>query len=292
MTGFRQRPARRSRALTCLVAAGLTLVALVGVGAAFGVTHALAGEGDATGQPGGLTPTTPPGVTTSDEIRFDPRLKGFKLLKPGSKLPSGAECARRVRRHPWEPVLSNYEANHTVGHKIKNARLGLTKAGRKMLQRVDGNFTGTTDEILRWASCKWGVDTDPVRAQAFVESTWNQGAVGDAGQSFGITQIKEKFHYWAFPGARESTAMNVDYTLALWRLCYEGYVKRLPDDAYWNKEGCFGWHFTDEWGSPEARAYVDRIGAALAGRPWWLWPGQVPVDPGSTGAPPASRKTG
>jgi hypothetical protein len=259
----------------------LALVGLLGAAASIGATHALAGEGEGTTESQETTgQAVPPGVTIDPAITFDRSNPGFKLLKPGSKLPSGAECARRVKRNPWEPVLENDQANHTVGHKIK-PNLGLKKPGKKLIARVDGNFTGTTDEIIQWASCKWGVDTDPVRAQAFVESQWHQSAVGDNGQSFGITQIKEKFHPWAYPGARDSTAMNFDYTLALWRLCYEGYVKRLPSSARWSKEGCFGWHFSDRWGSPEAKAYVERIGAAIAARPWWTWPGQVALPPGT-----------
>ena len=40
--------------------------------------------------------------------------------------------------------------------------------------RVTGNFTGTTDEILQWAACKWGIDEDLVRAQVAIESWWDQ----------------------------------------------------------------------------------------------------------------------
>jgi hypothetical protein len=29
---------------------------------------------------------------------------------------------------------------------------------------VTGDYTGTTDEILQWLSCKWGIDIDMIRA--------------------------------------------------------------------------------------------------------------------------------
>ena len=45
--------------------------------------------------------------------------------------------------------------------------------------RVTGNFTGTTDQIIQWAACKWGIDEDIVRAQAAKESGWHQNAAGD-----------------------------------------------------------------------------------------------------------------
>jgi hypothetical protein len=44
---------------------------------------------------------------------------------------------------------------------------------------VTGNYSGTTDEIVRWAACKWGIDEDVVRAQGEVESGWDQGGAGD-----------------------------------------------------------------------------------------------------------------
>ena len=43
-----------------------------------------------------------------------------------------------------------------------------------LLQRVDGRFTGTTDEIFQWAACKWGLPDNLIRADAVIESTWFQ----------------------------------------------------------------------------------------------------------------------
>jgi hypothetical protein len=43
-----------------------------------------------------------------------------------------------------------------------------------LLQRVDGQFTGTTDEIFQWAACKWGLSDNMLRAVAVRESTWYQ----------------------------------------------------------------------------------------------------------------------
>jgi hypothetical protein len=40
--------------------------------------------------------------------------------------------------------------------------------------RVTGNFTGTTDEIIQWAACKWGIADNVLRAVAVRESTWFQ----------------------------------------------------------------------------------------------------------------------
>jgi len=43
-----------------------------------------------------------------------------------------------------------------------------------LLRRVDGQFTGTTDEIFQWAACKWGLADNLLRAIAVRESTWYQ----------------------------------------------------------------------------------------------------------------------
>lgn len=43
-----------------------------------------------------------------------------------------------------------------------------------LLQRVSGQFTGTTDEIFQWAACKWGLSDNMLRAIAVRESTWYQ----------------------------------------------------------------------------------------------------------------------
>jgi hypothetical protein len=41
-------------------------------------------------------------------------------------------------------------------------------------QTVDGAYTGTTESIFRVYACKWGIDEDFIRAQAYMESGWHQ----------------------------------------------------------------------------------------------------------------------
>jgi len=53
-----------------------------------------------------------------------------------------------------------------------------------LLPRVDGQFTGTTDEIIQWAACKWGIPDNLLRAQAVTESTWYQGLHFADGQCY------------------------------------------------------------------------------------------------------------
>ena len=48
---------------------------------------------------------------------------------------------------------------------------------RWLLPRVSGQYVGTTDEILQWAACKWGIADNVLRAVAERESGWYQHQV-------------------------------------------------------------------------------------------------------------------
>jgi autotransporter family porin len=111
----------------------------------------------------------------------------FSLRPTGSwsSLPSGTTCAGRVHRSNWEPRPENTVANQTRvdPRAIRRAfaaaprSIGHAYTARWdtwLLPRVDGAFTGTTDEILQWAACKWGLPDDLLRAIAVRESTWYQ----------------------------------------------------------------------------------------------------------------------
>lgn len=117
---------------------------------------------------------------------------------------------------------------------------------------VTGNYRGSTDMILRWAACKWGIDEDVVRAQAWTESKWRQGGPnpGDGGgdkrltqreciqgnfaalwnfgcenccyQSWGILQTKVYYDWGTWPMIKDSTAFNADYRYAEQRSCMNG----------------------------------------------------------------------
>jgi hypothetical protein len=163
--------------------------------------------------------------------------------------------------------------------------------------RVDGNVTGTTDEIIQWTACKWGIDEDIVRAQAAIESWWDQRTLGDwtsnsavcapnhpigsdAGhpgqcpESVGLLQVR--YQYWTngFNEVQTSTAYNADYTYAYWRACYEGEVTWLntvtrvgtygPGDVW----GCVGVWFSGRWHTPEAEGYITNVTNALNTKIW------------------------
>ena len=142
--------------------------------------------------------------------------------------------------------------------------------------RVDGNFVGTTDEILQWVACKWGIDEDVVRAQIAKESWWRMDAVGDNGESFGLGQVRVPYHGTAFvdDNAKRSSAYNVDYTYAVWRSCFEGNegwlntVERGATYAAGDLKGCLGVWFSGRWYTDPAKQYIAAVDGYLAQRIW------------------------
>jgi autotransporter family porin len=122
--------------------------------------------------------------------------------------------------------------------------------------RVDGQYSGSTDMIMRWAACKYGIDEDLVRAQAWVESGWQQGGAGDKRtvqsecvqgsfnalwnttiiepggaavscanccyQSWSAWQTKVFYEWMTWPEIMQSTAFAADYRYADQRACMDG----------------------------------------------------------------------
>jgi hypothetical protein len=125
-----------------------------------------------------------------------PPLNGYFSLQPVSawaSLPGDSVCASRVHSSSWEPRPDNYAPNHHMPnlqmvHRALAIRPRNTDRShdprwdRWLLPRVDGQFTGTTDEIFQWAACKWGLPDNLLRAIAVRESTWYQYEVYPAGR--------------------------------------------------------------------------------------------------------------
>jgi RNA polymerase sigma factor (sigma-70 family) len=253
----------------------------------------------ASAVPGSARPTASPSAATSPSSSpASPKPTAsptalpsgrFRLLPPGAKLPSGAQCATAVRAKAIrENKAANATANKTMGHTVPGASAPLT--------RVDGKFTGTTEQILRWTACKWGVDEDMVKAQAAIESWWHMsnkgdwstdasrcpadhglgvdGTPGKCPESFGMMQVRYPYNTPAFPGVEKSTAMNLDYGYAVWRSCFEGKmtwlntVERGSQYKAGDAWGCMGVHFSGRWHTDAAEGYINRVKDYLAQRIW------------------------
>ena len=226
---------------------------------------------------------------------------GFTTLPPGLALPSEQQCAARVHRSSWEPRPDNASANSSVPTQQQIAQLsswgpaiGVDPKADALRKQITGNFTGTTDEILQWAACKWGIDENIVRAEAVVESNWHQSQRGDyatdpgvcpAGtwdgsgcyQSYGMLQIKYMYYQSAWPMSRDDSAFNVEYVYAVIRTCYEGWTTYLSNSTplpgyapyhagdIW---GCLGRWYSGGWYNQSAIDYINRIKIALSGKDW------------------------
>jgi autotransporter family porin len=220
------------------------------------------------------TTTTAPSTTTPAQAPAGaaPEIDLTRTLPPGSALPSSAECAAAVQRSSWEPRPENAGPNAVTPPVdwVQQPFSGFRQeAQTQLVPRVKGDFTGTTDEILQWGACKWGFDVDTVRAQAVAESSWRMSENGDGGASWGILQIKASAHPGTWPWARDSTAYNVDYTLARRRGCYEGWSyegTRSRDDVW----GCIGMWFSGSYGSGYD-AYVASVRHSYDTKPWRSW---------------------
>jgi autotransporter family porin len=215
----------------------------------------------------------------------------FATLPPGSALPSSADCAARVRPAA-ETRPQNAAPNGTRGNAI-----GASGHAADQLRRVDGAFTGTTDQIIQWAACKWGIDENIVRAQIAKESWWTQSNLGDwwsypadqcppghapgadgrpgqCPQSVGMGQVRYSGGNGMFPGVERSSAMNLDVTYAIWRACYEGRetwlndVERGRPYGAGDEWGCVGRWFSGRWYTQASNEYVAAVQDYLNRRIW------------------------
>jgi Bacterial Ig domain len=258
---------------------------------------------------GGPTPTPAPTGSATPKPTASPSSSAtpggyYSLLPSGSALPSDSQCASGVAGDTFEPVPQNAPQNNfmptasDLSTYVSNASGGEGGAPGSYLTRADGQFTGTTDAILKWASCKWGFDENVTRATAVNETHWRQTELGDVGNgtSLGILQIKSR----DYPSSCEavassqntslvtdpscfsynSTAFAADYKLAQQRACFEGKVSYMigeapsgypsypngtPDQMMW---GCVGWWYSGHWYDSGAVNYISQVKGYLAGQPW------------------------
>ena len=239
--------------------------------------------------PSATTPASPTKAPTSPP-RTAAAPARFATLRPGAALPSGSQCAAWVRARPYpENKGANRTHNQAQGHGISADLFSGddARARTRIAPRVDGAFTGTTGQILRWVACKWGIDEDYVKAQAAIESWWQQNTKGDWGtdaaacppghglgadgrpgecpQSFGVLQTRYPYMQSGWPGIGRSTAMSADLAYAIWRACFEGYegwlntVERGRDYAAGDAWGCMGRWFSGRWYTQPANDYLARL---------------------------------
>lgn len=230
---------------------------------------------------------------------------GFVTLPPGAALPGEKECAARVHLSSWEPRPDNMTANQSVPTAQQIAQLapwgpamGDDAKADALRKQISGNFTGTTNEIIQWVACKWGIDENIVRAEAIAESSWHQSQQGDyttdhsycppgtwdgsgCYQSYGILQLKWYYFQDTWPMSRDDTAFNAEYVYGVIRACYDGWTTYLADyppvagyppyhaGDIW---GCLGRWYSGRWYDQGAIHYINTVKSDLAQKDW-LQPG-------------------
>jgi autotransporter family porin len=174
------------------------------------------------------------------------------------------EAAKLVTRNGFEPRPENRASNRRVpGRKL--IRQWRKRSEMPYARYVNGQFRGTTDEIIQWAAHKWGINTNIMRAVATVETWWVHSFRGDNGDSFGLYQVRRPYHCWGDCRImRYYTAFNADYYGGIIRSYFDGlqtWLNRETDNGKPYRAG-------DLWGS---------MGAWYSGR-WWGPPSR-PVEP-------------
>ena len=243
---------------------------------------------------------TPTGNST---IPTTPGINSGTTLSPGSALPGDSTCASEISMSSFEPRTDNNTANHQVPTSAQIANLhpwnpliGMDSKSDNLRRRITGNFTGTTDEILQWAACKWGIDPNIVRAEAVTEFNWHQSQLGDyttnqslcppgtwngssCYQSYGILQIKYTYFQTEWPMSRNDTAFNADFVYGWLRNCYEGWADYLyqstPVSGYPHYHaddiwGCLGFWFSGTWYDQGAINYINVTKGHYSQKPWLL----------------------
>lgn len=214
----------------------------------------------------------------------------FETLAPGTELPSGETCAEQVLIDPSEENRpENNEPNNTVVDVSVDIDGADERWNAELAPRIVGDFTGTTEQILRWASCKWGFDEDITKARAVTESSWLMSTAGDVTElsedctfleletpcplSYGLLQVKGTVHTGTFPYSTQSSAFGVEYAMAWLRSCYEGSFEWLIDDGYvaGDEWGCVGAWFSGEWRDDAALGYIAEVEDNLERRAWELY---------------------
>lgn len=214
----------------------------------------------------------------------------FETSLPGTPLPDGSLCSEQVL---VDDSVENRPDNEGPNNTIVDVTVDIDGAdpvwNERLSPRITGDFTGTTEQILRWVSCKWGFDENITRARAVTESSWRMSTAGDVTElasdcefleldtpcplSYGLLQVKGTVHTGTFPYSTESSAFGAEYAMAWLRACYEGSFTWLLDDGYeaGDEWGCVGAWFSGEWRDEAALTYIAEVELNLETRAWELY---------------------
>ncbi len=177
----------------------------------------------------------------------------FATLPASAPLPSGSWCAQVIPPEA-EMVAANQTPNNTVPTSSQlasyaaNGYSANAYDGIWAYSRVNGQYKGTTDMIIRWAACKWGIDENVIRAQTTTEhwswdqttahgdkrtsilqcingnftALWNYLCLNCCYQTWSNWQTKVFYEWATWPMINTSTAFAADFRYADQRACMNG----------------------------------------------------------------------
>jgi hypothetical protein len=186
---------------------------------------------------------------------------------------SDRQAASRVKSVP-ESRPDNDQDNQNVptASQLASFRSSDKSMGSYYLDRITGDYRGTTDEIIQWAAYKWGLDPQLLRAVAVVESWWHMYTVGDGGNAYGLFQIDVRYHANQ-QLAQNDTAFNADYYGAIIRSYYDGTQTwlntvsgngaRYRAHQLWNSVGYWA---SGRWDT--GQSYVSQVQSDLSQQVW------------------------
>jgi hypothetical protein len=272
----------------------ILLVCLALTGAGFGL---LPFAGNRTLAAPRVTEWAPPGT------RPLPDAEAAALVTPMAEIaPQGAE------QNSYVPSRAQLAAFRAARNSAGQTAVEFNPLLAYVTGRPGDLVDPSTDDLIQWVSHKWGIPTNLIRAQMFVESRWRQDFLGDrtvlgpewyalyppqarvpgggeAYQSMGIAQVK-----WTPDGAVGagteplrwlSTAFNLDYYAATLRYYYDGACNWCGPDYSpaqgWKSAGA--WYSPEPWDNEGAQAYIRELQQAVGDRAW-IQLGDWVVDPG------------
>jgi sugar lactone lactonase YvrE len=105
----------------------------------------------------------------------------------------------------WDVNNQSFTPPNYYYNNVGNLSLGL----KADFAPVTGNYTGSTQEIIRWAACKWGVDEDWAYAETDEESGWE----GSCAQQHGGTGCRSGGDCGNADGDSGSETANLGFTM-------------------------------------------------------------------------------
>ena len=118
-------------------------------------------------------PSSPSNTIVPKPRRVQPnrrRADTSRTCRPARRSAVGRDVRGDVctnRRGSPAPTTTPRTTRFRSSRCTSRARSRTPRRGRRNDKpRITGNFTGTTDEIIQWAACKWGWSDNVVRAQA------------------------------------------------------------------------------------------------------------------------------